>query len=87
MYPRIVCAAVQNEFTKDIIIGIRHYDAIMRKQMELSPQWGDPAVQGFIDQFGKFYTREEAWVVAELNDQIIRRVGGDNGKLFSENLY
>lgn len=48
--------------------------------------------QGFIDQFNNFYTRKEAWIIAETNGQIIRRVGGDmsldgEGKLFSENLY
>jgi hypothetical protein len=32
-------------------------------------------------------TREEAFEVASAAGQIIRRVGGDDGKLFSENLY
>ena len=44
-------------------------------------------VQGFIDQRGNFLTREEAWIVAEASGQIIRRVGGDGKKLYSENLY
>jgi hypothetical protein len=43
--------------------------------------------QGFVDKSGTFKTREEAWSIAEAANQIIRRVGGDNGKLFSENLY
>ena len=52
----------------------------------------DSEEQGFVDQFGNFYSREEAWIIAVTNGQIIRRVGGDmsldgEGKLFSENLY
>jgi hypothetical protein len=43
--------------------------------------------QGFIDQHGVFMTREEAWIVAEAACQIIRRVGGDGARLYSENLY
>lgn len=46
--------------------------------------------QGFIDQFGAFMSRTEAWKVAEAAGQIIRRVDGDavdGGTLYSENLY
>lgn len=93
MNARIVCAA--NKIFLDvgfiILVGPRHWDQVMVDTYS----WLDPDVknnslgeeQGFIDQFGKFYTREEAWVIAEANGQIIRRVGGDDGKLFSENLY
>ena len=45
---------------------------------------------GFIDQFGTFFNRQQAWKIAEKRDQIIRRVGGDiahGGTLYSENLY
>lgn len=48
---------------------------------------GRDTEQGFIDQHGNFYSREEAWKIAQANGQIIRRVGGDEGRLFSENLY
>jgi hypothetical protein len=44
-------------------------------------------VQGFIDQFGDFMTREEARKVALDAGQVRRRVGGDSERLFSENLY
>ena len=46
--------------------------------------------QGFIDSWGVFYNRQDAWKIAEENNQIIRRVGGDTkdgGTLYSENLY
>ena len=53
----------------------------------------------FIDQFGNFLTRAEAWKIADANGQIRRPTGwesfanprpanvGDEGILFSENLY
>lgn len=43
--------------------------------------------QGFIDNQGNWLTREQAYLVAKEAGQIIRRVGGDDGKLFSENIY
>lgn len=93
--PRIVCAANKYFITlcdasfEIMLIGARHWDSCMRDQFKRLAYKVDreTEVQGFIDQFGKFYTRQEAFIIAEENDQIIRRVGGDNGKLFSENLY
>jgi hypothetical protein len=44
--------------------------------------------QGFVDQFGQFLTRKEAWIVAEEQDQIRRLCyANQKGYLFSENLY
>ena len=89
MEQRVVCAAIRLD---DLIItGARHYDSIMRQtidhyDMYVVRDWYE-SEQGFIDQFGTFLSREEAWVVAEKAGQIIRRVGGDDGRLFSENLY
>lgn len=45
------------------------------------------AEQGFVDQFGQFLTRNEAFEVAKKADQIIQIFGGDKEILFSENLY
>lgn len=95
MNPRIVCAANLCLVTNRIILGARHMDARMREQFEnlimLDERcFSKGSKQGFIDQFGKFYTRTEAWKIAEENNQIIRRVGGDTkdgGTLYSENLY
>ena len=83
----IVCAANRHKFDGDIdiILGIRHWDKLMRQQA-FDSDYSDYE-QGFIDNKGKFLTREEAWVVAEREGQIIRRVGGDEGCLYSENLY
>lgn len=88
---RVVCAAIRVMSRGLVITGSRHFDTIMRGQMSASdPEeriiWG-LAEQGFIDQRGEFLTREEAHQVATAAGQIIRRCGGDEGRLYSENLY
>lgn len=88
MEPRIICAA--NLFADGtIVLGIRHCDQFMGRQVEAMGMEGYPrAEQGFVDQFGMFYDRQQAWKIAASNGQIIRRCGGDeDGTLFSENLY
>lgn len=102
MNSRIVCAANRCDVTKRIVIGIRHYDGVMQDQianlqiaMEETNHFAktpfeDKVTQGFIDQYGNFYNRQEAWKIADQNGQILRRVGGDStngGTLYSENLY
>lgn len=95
----VVCAAniyrIGN-YTISLLVGARHFDSAMRKQLdtideEFTPEESTGWKQGFIDQYGVFMTREEAWLVAEAAGQIKYRVGGDMhngvGKLFSENLY
>jgi hypothetical protein len=85
----VVCAA--NKYDDFIFTGVRHFFPVMRRNMhghdihDLRKQYGE--VQGFIDQYGVFMTREEAWIVAEAAGQIRYRVGGDGERLFSENLY
>lgn len=94
MNKRIVCAAMKNS-VGEIIIGIRHYDSIMHNHidsMENSKEWRklNTIQQGFVDQYGTFYSRTDAWKIAESEGQIIRRCGGDTrngGTLYSENLY
>jgi len=98
---RIVCAAM---LMKDgsVVAGIRHFSPEMRAIMLRA--YGEKyhlqvQEQGFVDQFGAFYSREQAWKLADQNGQIIRPTGweenpkprpanvGDEGCLFSENLY
>ena len=83
---RIVCAAMFKEGR--IIAGARHFDKIMRRQMVASEgiAWWKSCQQGFIDQFGDFINREEAWNIAEDQGQI-RMVSGTAGTLYSEDLY
>lgn len=93
----IVCSAIKKNDV--IIIGIRHFDAFMISQIkalnENYSQWN----QGFIDQFGVFMDRKEAWKIANESKQIRRPTGLEEnyreqlgsleteGILFSENLY
>lgn len=82
---RVVCSA--NSFPDGtIIIGVRHCDAFMRKQATAYGLSKQGMKQGFIDQWGTFMTREEAWIVAEAAGQIIYRGNWGSGVLYSENL-
>jgi len=88
--PRIVCAAVMN---KDgiIIPSPRHFDETFWKlfeRMGLKEEDNHEWIQGFIDQFGKFFDREEALIIAKRENQIYRESPNvDTTELFSENLY
>jgi len=93
----IVCAAMRKG--KFIACGARHFDAVMRRQIVLCGLDFEDWEQGFIDQYGNFLTRAEAWKIADARGQIRRRTAlennpnprraniGDEGLLFSENLY
>lgn len=85
--PRIVCAAIQ--LVDGLIIpSARHFDMTMRLVINaMGKEKLNGARQGFIDQHGNFLTRQEAWFVAMENNQVRRRVPGDEGTLYSENLY
>jgi hypothetical protein len=89
---RVVCAAVRLP-AGTMLCGARHYDSVMRAQMIAmgltAPHHGK---QGFIDQFGNFLSREEAWQLAAKQGQIVRLVGSQTSRdgdeeLYSENLY
>ena len=86
---RVVCAANRIRLSGDIVLGVRHFDRHMCSHLDRIVRFacGDPVEQGFVDQFGVFMTREEAWEVATAANQIIRRCGSDEGCLYSENLY
>jgi len=85
---RVVCAAIRNSEGK-IICGARHYDGIMHSQIIADGGNWITADQGFIDQFGTYLTRQEAYLIAKENGQIIRdHENADHGQeLYSENLY
>lgn len=76
------------------LIGPRHFDNVMRKQLDFMRRTYpklDAALfdQGFIDQWGRFYTREEAMKAIKESGQPfnIERNGGQDKELFSEGLY
>lgn len=84
---RIVCAAIKNALGS-VICAPRHFDGVMHAQIAMHAQDGwKQAEQGFVDQRGRFLTREEAFLIANAAKQIVRRVGGDDRCLYSENLY
>ncbi len=87
---RVVCAAVKAG--NHIVLGARHFDTVMHAQLALLP--GNISVlapsgcQGFIDQWGKFMNRDEAFLVAKSARQIRKKSGNPNStQLFSEDLY
>lgn len=95
----VVCAAILGKVTRTLICGPRHGDCLNTANLVShipAQRWEC----GFVDQDGKFMTREEAWEVADAAGQIRRPTGferdysgqrpagvGDAGQLFSENLY
>ena len=87
--PRIVAAAMRMK-DSSIVVGIRHFSPDMRAIMKRA--YGEKdyhlqvAEQGFVDQYGAFYDREAAWIVAEREGQIREQVSVP-GTLYSENLY
>ena len=56
------------------------------KEMLSSDDWRN-LDQGFIDNYGDFLTREEAWYVAKYSNQIKFPTSTAERFLFSENLY
>lgn len=88
----IVCAA--NKLGVTIITGARHCDNIMRDTVdriygEQAKMFFRCSKQGFIDQYGRFYNRQDAMKIVLHNGQpfdALRNSG--NGKdLYSEGLY
>ena len=83
----VVCAALLYK-CGTIIVSVRHFDAFARKQVELHKLKHFQHKQGFVDQWGNFMNREEAWHVATTNRQKIDHDrNGPKGTLYSEGLY
>ena len=86
---RVVCAA--NRFPcGTIVLGARHYDMLMHKTIEALGIGRAIAEQGFVDQWGDYLTRQQAWRVAQVAGQIRKTLPSNDSKggtLYSENLY
>lgn len=94
---RIVCAANRFELKEGgtiVIPGTRHYSPDMAKVLDLIRDKvvtdhvsGDN--QGFVDQWGWYFTREEAVIIAKHAGQLntVRKKTGPEDELFSEDLY
>jgi len=87
--PYIVCAA--NRARGIIFCGSRHFSNAMISQMRsagLSQKEMARAEQGFIDQYDRFWSREEALAIMKQTGQPIRYDDARSmTELFSENLY
>jgi hypothetical protein len=96
----VVCAAIKSKITDEVFCGSRHGDCLnLANRLGLfngNFEWEC----GFVDQDNWFMSRAEAWIVADAAGQIRRPTGregdyvdhrkaniGDDGLLFSENLY
>ncbi len=85
----VVCAA--NRYGDLIICSPRHHDKIMNAQIRAigkglcKPTAG---YQGFVDQFGVFISREEAFVIAKASGQKLnlKRNSGNGKDLYSEGI-
>lgn len=85
---KIICAA--NKLPNGVmLVGARHWDTIMRAQFRAMGGTNAPhseIQQGFIDQRGNFYTRNQALKLCIKNGQIEKGKFSDT-ELFSEDLY
>lgn len=92
---RVVCAAICAA-DGSLLLGIRHYSLDMWAQCDARRD-GDKFKhrhdedQGFVDQYGVWMSREEAYIVADAARQIVHKEhcgqGLDGPKLYSEGLY
>ncbi len=105
--PYIVCAACRSKTLNLVVAGARHFDTIMRNQINalghadnggraeddiLTLYWHthwSTSEQGFIDQFGTFYNRADALIVAKQNEADGRKLRDPDCtfELYSEDLY
>lgn len=88
---RIVCAAIRAA-NGDLILGIRHYSQDMHYQISNRPDGHrfenrHDDDQGFVNTWGEYLTRKQAYIVAQRNNQIIRPEACTDGVLYSEGLY
>ena len=82
----VVCAANLVEGT--IVCGVRHWDGIMCDVVDIKGLNDIEHIQGFVDNYGNFLTRKEAYLVAKEAGQLgPEHMGYEDSLLFSEDLY
>ena len=85
---RIVCPAIRDAMgTGGIICCVHDADELMYAQVAASKGDWSRADQGFMDNYGQFVSRAEAWGVAAGAGQIIYDRVQTPGRLFSAYLY
>lgn len=75
-----------------VIPGTRHYskdmsEVIRAVEDKLVTRFVCDDDQGFIDQYGNYWTREEAMIIATYANQVRIERGGREKELYSEDLY
>lgn len=70
MENKIICAAVKLSSGR-IICGVLRHDRLMNELISALGESCENEVQGFVDRFGNFLTREEAFKVAASANQIL----------------
>ena len=70
-----------------IVTGVRHFDKIMQRQIELAGLDRKGCKQGFVTNKMRFVDRDEAWEIAQRNKQLWWGQDRPPGSLFSEDLY
>jgi len=92
---RVVCAALRAR-DSEVMLGIRHYSEDMHRQIHQRVDGNkftclNDEDQGFVDQYGVFMSRHEAYEVATTARQLIDKdaygLGLEGRKLYSEGLY
>jgi hypothetical protein len=68
----------------EVLVASRHWQIITLRSNSTGERTLGDAVQGFVDNSGEFYTREEAKELAVKNGQISSDHDGD---LYSEDLW
>lgn len=83
----MVCAAVKYP-SGHVLLGARHFGPAMRDQYKALGLTAEEtgSVQGFLDQWDVFMTRQEALETATKARQILIKTHPAN-KLFSEDIY
>ncbi|QBJ02799.1 hypothetical protein MZD04_gp273 [Pseudomonas phage Psa21] len=91
--PYIVCAA--NRYKDFIVTGSRHLSAPMWMTIELVGMDAlhayaggrDNEEQGFIDQFGTYWNRRDAYAHCVKHGRLLLEDGASKTQLFSEHLF
>lgn len=93
----IVCAANKYILTtgEELVVPcVRHANPVLSQQIKvlmdaglLEKGWCLPDDQGFIDQYYNWWSREDAYIIAEAANQINHERNGHHRDLFSEGLY
>lgn len=83
---RIVCSANKHKISGRLILGPRHWDNTMRAQIQDGEHHGQ-FLQGFVDQWGEWYSREEAYKIAEKAGQLLFHKEEWGQRLYSESIF